>query len=49
LETSELKPHTKEFAHCCVKIAVSLYISGLGNPIQGELICKDQQSTFYCI
>jgi len=38
LEASELKQRTKEFAHRCVNLAVSLPNSALGNHIRGQLI-----------
>ena len=36
--SSELKARTKKFAHRCVKLAVSLPDTSLGNHIKGQLI-----------
>jgi len=38
LDTSELKRRTKEFAHRCVKLAVSLPNTPLGNHVRKQLI-----------
>ena len=34
----ELKDRTKSFAHCCVKLALSLPEDALGKHIRGQLI-----------
>ena len=38
MDKTELKNRTKKFAHRCVKVAVSLPDSKLGNHLQGQLI-----------
>jgi four helix bundle protein len=38
LDSEELKARTKEFAHRCVKLAVSLPKAALGNHIRNQLI-----------
>jgi len=38
LDTEELKKRTKEFAHRCVKLALALPKSALGNHIKKQLI-----------
>jgi four helix bundle protein len=38
MDSKELKTRTKEFAHRCVKLAVALPKSPLGNHIKGQLI-----------
>jgi four helix bundle protein len=38
MKGDELKRRTKEFAHRCVKLAMALPKSSLGNHIQGQLI-----------
>ena len=38
MDSVELKKRTKEFAHCCVKLALSLPNNYLGNHIKGQLI-----------
>ena len=38
VDSSELKARTKEFAHRCVKLALSLPKTPLGNHINGQLI-----------
>jgi len=38
MESEKLKNRTKEFAHCCVKLAMSLPNTPLGTHIRGQLI-----------
>ncbi len=38
MDSRDLKSRTKEFAHSCVKFAVNLQNSYLGNHIKGQLI-----------
>ncbi len=38
MDSEELKRRTKEFAHRCVKLALSLPNTYLGNHIKGQLI-----------
>jgi hypothetical protein len=50
MDTEELKKRTKDFAHRCVKIAIALPKTTLGNHIRGQFYAfqspiANQQST----
>ncbi len=48
MNTEELKERTKEFAHRCVKLALSLPKTQLGNHIAGQLIrCSTSVASNY--
>ncbi len=48
MNTDELKERTKEFAHRCVKLALSLSRTQLGNHIVGQLIrCSTSVASNY--
>jgi len=48
MNTDELKERTKEFAHRCVKLALSLPRTQLGNHIAGQLIrCSTSVASNY--
>jgi len=48
MNTEELKDRTKEFAHRCVKLALSLSKTQLGNHIAGQLIrCSTSVASNY--
>lgn len=48
MESEELKRRTKEFAHRCVKLALALPKTQLGNHIRGQLIrCSTSVASNY--
>ena len=48
MKSEELKRRTKEFAHRCVKLAVALPNSQLGNHLRGQLIrCSTSVASNY--
>ena len=48
MDSEELKERTKEFAHRCVKLAIALPKTALGNHIRGQLIrCSTSVASNY--